>query len=239
MIKIAIVDDDSNMLSIVENRIRQIPECGEDVSISLFENAESALEHLEKNDIFDIVISDIEMEGIQGLEFGEVVRKKHPEIFLIFLTAFPHYAVKSYAINAHQYVLKEEMEDRLSEVVVDMVRQLRAKQKKYRNVIKGNEIKKLDYDDILYIRKVKGAKYIQYATANGEYQERISLEQILEELGGREFMMIERGFIVNIAHIDSVKGRSILLDNGEMLSISRGRYGEVRERLHMFWREQL
>ena len=41
MIKIAIVDDDSNMLSIVENRIRQIPECGEDVAISLFENAES------------------------------------------------------------------------------------------------------------------------------------------------------------------------------------------------------
>jgi len=116
---------------------------------------------------------------------------------------------------------------------------MRAKQKKYRNVIKGNEIKKLDYDDILYIRKVKGAKYIQYATANGEYQERISLEQILEELGGREFMMIERGFIVNIAHIDSVKGRSILLDNGDILSISRGRYGEVRERLHMFWREQL
>jgi len=191
MIKIAIVDDDSNMLAIVENRIRQIPECGEDISISLFETAEGALEYLEKNAIFDIVISDIEME------------------------------------------------DRLSEVVVDMVTQLKAKQKKYRNVIKGNEIKKLDYDDILYIRKVKGAKYIQYATANGEYQERISLEQILEELGGREFMMIERGFIVNIAHIDSVKGRSILLDNGDILSISRGRYGEVRERLHMFWREQL
>lgn len=237
MIKIAIVDDDSNMLSIIENRIRKIPECGEDISISLFKSAKDALEHFEKKDIVDIVISDIEMEGIQGLEFGEIVRKKHPEIFLIFLTAFPHYAVKSYAINAHQYVLKEEMEARLAAVVVDMVRQLKVKQKKYRNVIKGNEIKKLDYDDILYIRKVKGAKYIQYATANGEYQERISLEQILEELGGWKFMMIERGFIVNIAHIDSVKGRSIFLDNGEILSISRGRYSEVRERLHTFWRE--
>ena len=239
MIKIAIVDDDSNILSIVENNIRQIPECGEGVTISLFESAEEALEYLEINDIFDIVISDIEMEGIHGIEFGEIVRKKHPEIFLIFLTAFPHYAVKSYAINAHQYVLKEEMEDRLAAVVVDMVRQLKAKQKKYRNVIKGKEIKKLDYDDILYIRKVKGAKYIQYATVHGEYQERISLEQILEELGDKEFMMIERGFIVNISRIDSVKGRSILLDNGETLSISRGRYAEVRERLHMFWREQL
>ena len=86
---------------------------------------------------------------------------------------------------------------------------------------------------------MKEAKYIQYTTVHGEYLERISLEQILEELGGTEFMMIERGFIVNITHIDSVKGRTICLDNGEELSISRGRYAEVRERLHMFWREQL
>ena len=239
MIKIAIVDDDSQMLSIVENNIKEIPKCREDVAIFKFKNAQDALDYLEKNEVFDIVISDIEMEGIQGIEFGEIVRKKHPDIFLIFLTAFPHYAVKSYAINAHQYVLKEEMEERLSKVVMEIVEQLGAKQKKYRNVIKGNEIKKLDYDDILYIRKVKEAKYIQYMTMHGEYQERISLEQILEELGEAEFMMIERGFIVNITHIDSVKGRTILLDNGEQLSISRGRYTEVRERLHIFWREQL
>ena len=239
MIKIAIVDDDSQMLSIVENNIKEIPKCREDVAIFKFNNAQDALDYLEKNEVFDIVISDIEMEGIQGIEFGEIVRKKHPDIFLIFLTAFPHYAVKSYAINAHQYVLKEEMEERLSKVVIEMAEQLKAKQKKYRNVIKGNEIKKLDYDDILYICKVKEAKYIQYMTMHGEYQERISLEQILEELGEAEFMMIERGFIVNITHIDSVKGRTILLDNGEQLSISRGRYAEVRERLHTFWREQL
>ena len=239
MIKIAIVDDDSQMLSIVENNIKQIPECGEGVSVFRFGKAEDALEYLENNEVFDIVISDIEMEGMQGIDFGEIVRKKHPEVYLIFLTAFPHYAVKSYAINAHQYVLKEEMEERLSKVVIEMIEHLKTKQKKYRNVIKGNEITKLDYDDILYIRKVKEAKYIQYTTVHGEYQERISLEQILEELGETEFMMIERGFIVNLTHIDSVKGRTISLDNDEQLSISRGRYAEVRERLHMFWREQL
>lgn len=239
MIKIAIVDDDSQMLSIVENNIKQSPECMGDVIISKFSNAQDALDYLEKYEVFDIVISDIEMEGMQGMEFGEIIRKKYPDIFLIFLTAFPHYAVKSYAINAHQYVLKEEMEERLSNVVREMIGQLKEKQKKYRNIIKGNEIKKLDYDDIFYIRKVKEAKYVQYTTVHGEYQERISLEQILEELGETEFMMIERGFIVNITHIDSVKGRTICLDNGEQLSISRGRYAEVRERLHTFWREQL
>ena len=42
----------------------------------------TAMDYLEKKEVFDIVISDIEMEGVQGLEFGEIVRKKHPEIFL-------------------------------------------------------------------------------------------------------------------------------------------------------------
>lgn len=239
MIRIAIVDDDRNMLSIITNNIKQIPEIKDRVVLFEYTSAEDVLEQLKADTEFDIIISDIEMTNMQGIEFGEIIRKDYPGIFLIFLTAHPHYAARSYAINAHQYILKDEMEERLPVVLKDIANQIHRKQKKYRNVVKGNEIKKISYNDIIYIRKMKGAKYIQYYTRDGEYHERISLEQILEELGSERFVMIERGFIVNTEHIDAVKARTIFLDNGEVLTISRGKYAEVREKLHMCWREQV
>ena len=239
MIKIAIVDDDRNMLSIIANNIQQMPEISENLVLDTFTCPKEVLGKLENHMRYDIVISDIEMKEMQGLEFGEIIRRDYPEVYLIYLTAFPHYAVKSYAICAHQYILKEEMDNRLKEVLLDVKKQILKKQKKYRNVAKGKEIYKILYSDIIYIRKVKGAKYVQYMTRHGEYQERISLEQLLEEVPPPDFLMIERGFIVNVDYISSVKGRTIYLENEEMLTISRGKYAQVREKLHTCWRNQL
>ena len=239
MMKIALVDDDKYMLGIITNNIKQIPEIKDDVELCEFTSAEEILAKLKSGTTYDIIISDIEMGEMHGLEFGQIVRTEYPEIFLIFLTAYPHYAARSYTINAHQYILKDEMEKRFPEVLKEMLTQVRKKQQKFRNVIKGNEIKKIAYEDIFYIRKLKGTKYIQYTTADGEYQERISLEHILEEMDSDKFLMIERGFIVNAEHIHSVKGHTIFLDNGETPTISRGMYADVRAKLHTCWRNQL
>lgn len=236
MIKIAIVDDDRNILSIVRNNIESITEIKDSVEVHEFSSATKALNELEAGKKYDIIISDIEMEDMQGLEFGKVIRENYPEIFLVFLTAYPHYAAKSYVINAHQYILKEEMEERLSSVLKDFTKKIEIDHQRYRSVTKGNETYKLMFRDIIYICKMKGEKYIQYKTVSGEYLERISLEQILNELDQEHFLMIERGYIVNVEHIDHVKGRTIYLDNDEELIISRGKYAEVREKLHTCWR---
>ncbi len=238
MFRIAMIDDDKNMFSAIRQIITDI---GEDLQMEICEflRPEDVLEKLKQDAIFDVIISDIEMEGMIGLEFGEIVRRAYPDIYLVFLTAYPHYAVKSYEINAHQYILKDDMEARLPVVLGEVMRQAKRQSVRYRNVFKGNEIKKLAFRDIFYISKVKAEKYIEYTTIYGKYQERISLEKILEEINtmnNPQFIMIERGIIVNAEHIDCVKGRMIILENGETLMISRGRYAEVREKLHMCWR---
>lgn len=92
MMKIALVDDDRNMLGIITNNIKQIPEIKDDMELCEFTNAEEILAKLKSGTTYDIIISDIEMGKMQGLEFGQIVRTEYQEVFLIFLTAYPHYA---------------------------------------------------------------------------------------------------------------------------------------------------
>ena len=68
-------------------------------------------EHGEEGDLFFV---DIELgDGITGLEFGRILRKKYPNRGLVFLTSHKEFAMESYEIEADQYILKEQMDKRL------------------------------------------------------------------------------------------------------------------------------
>ena len=91
MIRIAIVDDDRNMLSIVRKNIEVITGIKDSTEVHEYTDAKEVIDALEAGKKYEIIISDIEMEDMQGLEFGKTVREKYPEIFLAFLTAYPHF----------------------------------------------------------------------------------------------------------------------------------------------------
>lgn len=99
------------------------------------------------------------------------------------------------------------------------------------------DMKKIYYQNIIYISKEKGAKYIQYVTNEGIYKERITLEQVYKELKSNLFVMVERGYIVNMKHICRVSGNMVFLDNGVQIGISRNRLPEVRKRISEYWRK--
>ena len=55
-----------------------------------------------------------------------------------------------------------------------------------------------------YVEKEKGSKYICYITEYGTYKERITLKKLSEELISDEFILVERGYIINVTHIASM-----------------------------------
>ena len=61
---------------------------------------------------------------------------------------------------------------------------------------------------------------------------------VLEELDGNVFMLVERGCIVNLEHIDRINARQVILSNGSALTISKEHIQEVRERLGMYCANQ-
>lgn len=236
MIKIALIDDEKEVLEIIKSKIESIDNLGEKISIDTYIDVNQALNKIEGATKYDIIFSDIDMKILNGIRFGEILKNRYPDICLIFITSYVEFAAQSYAINAYQYILKNEIDKRLPGIFRGIVRKIQLEREKYRIIKTNNDIRKLFYKDIIYIKKMKSAKYVQYFTVCGVYRERITLEKVIEEINDNNFVLIERGYVVNIKHIIRMNGNTIYLNNGEEVVISRARFQEVKKIISIQWR---
>lgn len=237
MIKVAVVDDDEMVLEQARSCVESINDLPEDVEILTFCGAEEFLSKIGSEDTCDVLFTDIQMNGIDGIELGAVIQERFPHIYLIFLTSFTEYAVDSYTVDAYQYILKQQMGERIPPVMRKLILKIQKERKKFRIIETINDGNKIFYQDIIYIRKVKASKYVEYVTLNGIFRERIGLEQLMQEMNSKEFVLAERGYVVNIGHIVRVKGNIIYLKNGDQITISRGRLSEVKMKINEQWGE--
>lgn len=104
MIRVAAIEDDEVVRQeIFENIQRSIGE-DEEIEISVFPSAE---EYLASEVGYELVITDIELPGIDGMELAMRVKAKNPEVYLVFLTSYTEFVMESYIIEAYQYILKK------------------------------------------------------------------------------------------------------------------------------------
>ena len=176
------------------------------------------------------------MPGINGIELGKRLSKEGKQTKLIYLTSYPEYAWESYLVEAFQYVLKIDMQERLPEIVGKVLDELIKENKNCR--IFGNSYKhmKLYYKDIIYIQKEKEKKYTDYITKNGKYRERISFNQILHEIDDSRFIPIDRGHAINIQYIDQIDENFIYLETEEKFKVSRVQLANVKKQITEYWR---
>ena len=106
MLKIAIVDDNSFLIKTVQEKLSFF----EDFSLKFTAvNGEDLIEKLEKNHNIDLILMDIEMPKMNGIEATEIIKNKYPQIKIIMLTVFDNdeNIFKSIKAGADGYFLKE------------------------------------------------------------------------------------------------------------------------------------
>ena len=235
MIRIGIVDDEEIMRLKIHQCIKEILKEQESVEIRSYDCAEDFLEEVQKKTRFDILFSDIQMLEMNGLELGKRLQKDMPNLYIIYITAYMEYAVESYRISAYQYILKEDMEIRLPQITRKLLNQIQHEYAQFRVIGTNGIQKKIYFRDIIYVYKGKETKYVYYVTTEGEYKERISLNQVWELLEENGFLKIERAYLVNAKHILKLEGNKLFLSDQSQLSISRYRLKEVKLDIAKYW----
>lgn len=237
LINIAIVDNEKGVLENIRGILLDMLGDSKDIHIDMYEKAKDFLAAFEKTR-YQILISDVDMPEMNGIEMGKKARERDPNIYIVFLTAYMEYAVESYRMEAYQYILKGDIEKRLPEVMGRLLDIVRKHSIKYCYIGADTQRVKMCEDDIIHILKAKGTKYTRFFTVEGEVRERIGIEKAFEKLDNDEFIMVDRGSVVNFRHIMKVKDNIIYLSNGNTVEASYARIKRVKENIRKYWEER-
>ncbi len=118
MIKLAIVDDNTFLQKAIQDKLDFFHEIEVKFKAN---NGLDLLEKLDKNHNLDIILMDIEMPKMNGIEATEIIKNKYPQIKIIMLTVFDNdeNIFKSIKAGADGYLLKELNPDELHNAIVE------------------------------------------------------------------------------------------------------------------------
>lgn len=244
--KVLIVDDEKP----ARERLRQIlqDEDGYEV-VGVAGNGHEALSLAVEHQP-DIVLLDIRMPGLDGIETAHHLNELEHTPAVVFTTAYDEYAVDAFEARAVGYVLKPVRRSRLAAALAQASRlagntlqqvageaNLEAQRRHVCANVKGS-LKLIPVDEIWCL--VADQKYVRAEHERGRDLLDDSLKSLVEEFGDR-FVRIHRSALVAVDKIDRIekmadgKSRVVLragshVDAKELI-ISRRHVAEVRRRL--------
>ena len=236
LVRIAICDDDKEAVKshgdIVKNCLRS---CGIGYEIATYTQSSNLLFDITDDHFFyDLILLDIEMPGMTGMELSEKIKPHLPNVKIIFITSHIEYAIDAFELSIFRYVPKSDLSNRLVSAVVDAAKLIELEVGREYIIQAAGRMEKIPYKDIFYIQR-DGEKNSMICSRLGISKVRKSLQQIFDELQAQEFIFIDRGYIVNIIQIMKVSDSMAYLKNGEILPISRSHLQEVKKQINRFW----
>lgn len=195
-----------------------------------------------------IVFIDIQMPVLNGLELADLLYELPHKPLLIFATAFEEYAIKSFDVEAFDYILKPFTIDRIKKSIKRAEKSLQE-----RDVLsnKGEPLKTIDFkkiplykkdriiptspDKIIFVRSIDGEIYVQ--TAEGGYKTKATLNMLEEKLSSYGFIRTHRSSLVNINHVlEAVPwfngSFKLIMNDKEKTEVSVSRYSAKELKKH-------
>lgn len=163
------------------------------------------------------------MPLVTGLEFAAMLPKQS---LIIFTTAYSQYALKSYELDAIDYLLKPIEKDRLEKSIkkAELYNQLLS-QSTIKNTIESNtndflfiksdrRFYKLNFDEIKFIEGLKD--YVVIHTKTQKLITAMNLKTIHQKVPNNIFLRVSKSYVVNINFIDSFDNHNIYIDDSEI-----------------------
>ena len=237
MIRICLADDEAEFLALMKGLLENyLAEKAVLCEIDAYENPEPLYwEFLEKRE-YDICFLDIEMPQMDGRELAEKIRKLSDSTNIVFLTSHKEFIKAGYRVRAFDFITKDMVREEIPDVLDRLLQKLERDEQKFYTIWTHSRYEKIPYHDIICIYKQN--QNVRFVLKAEEKQERKAIRKVLEELDGNGFLLVERGCIVNLEHIDRINARQVILSNGSALTISKEHIQEVRERLGMYCANQ-
>lgn len=229
-LNIAICDDEkTDIESLKKNILQYNIETDNNIIVSSFLSAKELLSNYDSHP-YDVVLLDIEMPCINGMELGKQLREMDDNLFIVFTTSYPEYMQDSFEVQPFQFLTKPIDHNDVCKLFNDIIKKINRSSKSIVIIDSENEKQFVSINDILFISSMKERKsYIRYQLFDRELISKDTLSEIEHQLAPRGFVSPSRGFLINVIQIQAMNSTSIILKNGSEIPISRRRSKELQQ----------
>lgn len=219
MLSVVICDDETAIRAMLRNYMGTLArEMGQLLEIREFSSGEALLTNY--NTGTDILLIDIQMGEMDGLEAIRKIRTIDRDVCVVFITNMINYAIACYKVRAFGFLRKPLGYEEFRMEMRDAVTAALEKGDKSVTLRNGSEIFKFSTRDIGFV-ETDGHKIILH-TAKGPVALPMSINEA-ERSMPQDFLRCHVSYLVNYAHIAQVGYSELQLDSGEHIPISKHR----------------
>lgn len=230
-LKIALCDDDLKALPVIAGAAEfAFRNQGVVPELRRFSSGQALLQAMEE-DRFQIILLDIDMPGMDGIEVARKIREQNRRTQIVFVSECENRVFESFEVQPLGFVRKSNFLNDISAVV----------QLYMKHYAQDQRSQFLDFHTRTGILTLK-SKQIRYIEGNGNYQMlylenqpepaevKMTMDLLETMTEAHGFMRIHKGYLVNFRYIQRIEGGKMMLDDGKELPIARSKMEEVKRK---------
>ena len=233
MIRIGICEDDLEQLETCRNFVGAVMmKLTGSYKIYCFQSGENLLCEIEASGAMDIILMDIEMQGINGVETARRIRERDSRAKLVFISTHDQYFREIIEVQPFSFLEKPIDGGKLERILSSIVDE---KQREDCYRFSWNKVQySVPLSEIRYFQSDKRVIQVSLCrpdepVAGQQFYGKLSdIEKALGLMETR-FLRIRKSCLVNPRYIAEYRANQIVLDTGDVMEISRQYKDQVRE----------
>lgn len=239
MLHIAICDDDKILL---DNLTKEVELWAREehvvCSVEPFATADAFLFAWEDKKDIEVLLLDIEMPGMDGMELAKWLRRKGERLSIIFVTGNPEFAPEGYELEALSYLVKPVKREKLRGALNRAEKQS-GQGAAILAAVSAGEVEKVYVSDICLLESRDHETVLIKRDGRSIFCKETlrQMEQKLDE-NSEAFFKPHRSYLINLGYVERISKRDVRMEGGALIPIARGKREELNQVYMRYFRKQ-
>lgn len=234
MLHILICDDEPSFTNLLKQSLETLPEYEKRSMVIECVNEPQSISKpmVEKA---DIIFLDVDIGGVNGMEFAKRLRAIRRNFILIFVTNYGEYAAEGYEADAFRFLPKLQLSEKLPRYFAQALAECERKNRVI-HLVCGGESFPVRLDELVYV-KTEG-RVLLFCFDNPQAPAlrcRSTLQSLEQQLSAHGFLRIHKSYLVNMQFVKLLQTKGAVLTTGESLPLSLHNYRAIKTK-YLEWK---